>query len=313
MNNGSNMKKVSAVVVTYNRIELLKENIESLLNQNTKSLNNIIIINNNSTDGTKEYLETINNKCVKIYHLNENIGGAGGFNYGMRKFIEETTDDFVWIMDDDTIPKLNALSELILASDKIGAFGYLASNVRWINGEFAKMNIPSIDSKNWLEKMDFDNAYPRIKKATFVSLLFSRSIIIKYGLPIKDFFIWGDDTEFTQRISINEPSYFVTKSVVIHKILKNEGSSIFEDSSDKSRLARYRYGFRNGYYTSKKNGKNALAIQWLYVAKTLIKLMFFKTTNRYFKIKILFKGTVQGFFFNPLVEKLQENERENDE
>ena len=48
--------KTAAVIVTYNRKELLEENIKALLDQSEK-LNKIFIIDNNSTDGTKSYLE----------------------------------------------------------------------------------------------------------------------------------------------------------------------------------------------------------------------------------------------------------------
>ncbi len=50
-----NSKSTCAIIVTYNRIELLKECIDKLLNQTTK-INHILIFNNNSTDGTREWL-----------------------------------------------------------------------------------------------------------------------------------------------------------------------------------------------------------------------------------------------------------------
>ena len=79
----SNTKKVIAVIVTYNRKELLKESINALLKQNYKNLR-ILIIDNNSTDGTKEHIsEELKNENVIYENTGENLGGAGGFNYGM--------------------------------------------------------------------------------------------------------------------------------------------------------------------------------------------------------------------------------------
>ena len=53
------MKKTVAVVVTYNRKELLKDNIAHLISQSAKDSLDIIIIDNASTDGTKEYINSI--------------------------------------------------------------------------------------------------------------------------------------------------------------------------------------------------------------------------------------------------------------
>ena len=87
--------KICAVVVTYNRLELLKLTIEKLLGQNRK-LDEVIIINNASTDGTKEFLESLGDKITYV-SLEKNLGGAGGFSEGIRKAYENGHDYF-WIM-----------------------------------------------------------------------------------------------------------------------------------------------------------------------------------------------------------------------
>ena len=93
--------KIAAVVVTYNRKEYLLNNISHLLNQENNNLD-IIIIDNASTDGTKDAIEEfiINNQVIYV-NTGMNLGGAGGFNYGI-KFAYELNYDYIWIMDDDT-------------------------------------------------------------------------------------------------------------------------------------------------------------------------------------------------------------------
>ena len=103
------MSKICAIVVTYNRLELLKMTIERLLNQ-TRKLDEIIIINNASTDGTKEFLDGMKDK-VTVKTLSKNLGGAGGFSEGI-KFAYEKGHDYFWIMDDDTIAESNSLQVL---------------------------------------------------------------------------------------------------------------------------------------------------------------------------------------------------------
>ena len=76
--------KIIAVVVTYNRRELLKRNI-GCLRQNTP-LHSIVVVNNGSTDGTKEWLDEQTD--LRVIHQ-ENVGGSGGFYTGIRYAFQE--------------------------------------------------------------------------------------------------------------------------------------------------------------------------------------------------------------------------------
>ena len=73
--------------MTYNRLNLLEECISAL----SKSIVpvDILIVNNASTDGTKEYLDGVidkyNNVKFYIHNMNTNLNGAGGFNYGLKE------------------------------------------------------------------------------------------------------------------------------------------------------------------------------------------------------------------------------------
>lgn len=68
--------KVIAVIVTYNRKELLKESIEALINQKYENCN-ILVIDNNSTDGTKDYIKKfIEEEKIMYENTGENLGGA---------------------------------------------------------------------------------------------------------------------------------------------------------------------------------------------------------------------------------------------
>ena len=72
---------IIAVVVTYNRMELLKRNIRCL--QQNKPISSIVIVNNGSTDGTTEWLAAQEGLTI----INQtNVGGAGGFYTGIQYF-----------------------------------------------------------------------------------------------------------------------------------------------------------------------------------------------------------------------------------
>ena len=194
------MNKIVALVVTYNRKNMLKENIEALLNQKYNKFD-ILIVDNASTDGTEELVKSFKNEKIIYKNTGANLGGAGGFNYGMKEAYKIGCD-FMWIMDDDTIPCKDALKELI-GSDEIleGKYGFLSSVALWKDDSQCKMNIQKI-SKNWyVDSRYLKSGLLRTYYATFVSMLIRTDTIVKVGLPIKDFFIWGDDIEYTNRIS----------------------------------------------------------------------------------------------------------------
>lgn len=243
------MVKVHAVVVTYNRKELLKECIEAILNQ-TAPVEKLIVVDNNSTDGTDEFLKEygfLENDILEYVKLPENIGGAGGFYEGM-KIARSYNPNWIWIMDDDTIPAKNCLEELLEAKKVIkGKISFLASAVRGLNGE--AMNVPKIARKQFSKYTDWykylDKGIAQIVKATFVSLLINTKAVKKCGLPWKEFFIWGDDSEYTQRIIRDYgPAYMVGKSLAIHKREGSDELSLVKEENP-NRIKMYFYYYRN--------------------------------------------------------------------
>ena len=298
------MKKVTAVVVTYNRLEMLKKTIESLLKQS--HFCDIIVINNSSTDNTEEWLKeyTKNSTSVSFYNTGKNLGGAGGFNFGMKKAVENGCE-YVWIMDDDCQPHYDALEKLMDADNILGEdYGYLSSVVLWTDGTECKMNRQKI-KKSYYEYSHFlSDGLIQVEQSTFVSLLFPVRTLKKVGLPITDFFIWGDDIEFTRRITVRNsmPSFMVTKSKVTHAMKTNSGSSIATD--DAERIDRYKYAFRNEGYLYRKEGLRGICY---YIAKCGLNFLRILTKAKNTRLKrcsVLISSMIKGFFFNPGVENI---------
>lgn len=297
------MEKIYAVVVTYNRKDLLIECINSILKQSI-CVTKILIIDNNSTDGTYEKLKTekiIENKKVEYIKLEKNIGGAGGFNFGIKKAIE-LKSDWVWVMDDDTIPSVTCLEELVNAKNIIPEeISYLASNIRGINNE--PMNVPGLNTDNSL------NGYPdwyrylsdgivKIKEATFVSLLINSKAIKQIGLPCKDYFIWGDDTEYTLRLTnFYSNAYFVGKSVAIHKRVNSKSLSLKEEENI-NRLKFHYYMIRNNLINMKEYYGKKLCLRFM-LKKQLesFNILFSKKCNNRFKKFIVVHKGILAFLF----------------
>lgn len=298
------MDKVAIIVVTYNRKKLLKKNIETLLNQSYKNFD-LFIIDNASTDGTYEYIKKfIDENKVKYRNTEKNIGGAGGFNYGM-KLATELNYKYIWVMDDDTIPNENALEELIKADKKLnGDYGFLSSIALWKDGTACKMNRQKIYA-DWSEDIQYINdGLLRIYRATFVSFFIKSEVIKKEGLPIKEFFIWADDIEYTFRISKKYKCYLCERSQVIHETKNNEGSNIAKD--DKERIDRYKYAYRNEVYVARKNGLKAIIRQILKIFVHIYNVIRYSKEYKLKKIGIIIGSSIKGIFFRPKIEYIKE-------
>lgn len=102
------MIKVTAVVVTYNRVNLLQRVVKALESQ-TFGLYKILVVNNGSTDETKEWLDNQTN--LTVIHQ-DNVGGSGGFYRGINEASKEEAD-WIWCMDDDVFPRENCLEKML--------------------------------------------------------------------------------------------------------------------------------------------------------------------------------------------------------
>jgi GT2 family glycosyltransferase len=160
---------------------------------------------------------------VETLRLARNEGSAGGFRAGMVAALERGAD-WLWVMDDDTIPRPDALARLLAARERLAAPpalpepALLVSRVVWTDGAVHPMNPPAPDPM----RMDlFLRAAERglvpIRACTFPSLLVRREAVERHGPPRKGFWLWADDIDFTQRILRHETGYAVPDSVAVHK------------------------------------------------------------------------------------------------
>lgn len=302
------MGAVCAVVLTYNRKEMLTRCLLALSAQ-TRRCERVLVIDNASSDGTREMLAGVWAGRVQTHSLTTNLGAAGGFNLGMR-LAYEGGSDFIWVMDDDVIPEPEALERLLDAHAKLTLRGidppYLVSMARSTSGLLTE--VPDIDRTrnalgfpNWGELLE-ETIVPTLA-ATFASILLPRATLGRHGLPIASMFIFGEDREFTLRVTQDGPGYAVGSSRVLHA-RKLEGALDIRTEKDRRRLGYHYYLHRNTTYSLLRYDRpSRIALHLWRQAKTFALLTL---RGHWRRAAIVARGTASGFVYRPKIEMLDD-------
>jgi GT2 family glycosyltransferase len=291
--------KVVAIIVAFNRANLLKETLDALYNQ-SYTLDNVIVINNASTDNTFEVAKRHKINAL-VYNSKQNTGGAGGFAKGLSLALKNTNGDFFWLMDDDVIPEQNALKMLINTFNEYKNTykqtpAVLTSKAIWVDGKNHPMNTPRQNPFTSAKRQKNANKIGAtdIRTASFVSFLVKREFVEKYGLPYKKFFIWNDDFEYSARILKTNIGLYVPQSVVLHKTAYF-GNAMSIDPKDK-----FYYEVRNKIWALYRTKSFYFYERITYILASKIRWLriIAKSKNKKLLLKLFFKGAKDGFFTN---------------
>jgi rhamnopyranosyl-N-acetylglucosaminyl-diphospho-decaprenol beta-1,3/1,4-galactofuranosyltransferase len=214
--------RVTALVVTYERLDLLRACLTAVLSQ-TRKPDAVVVVDNASADETAAAVAR-EFPGVDLLVLRRNTGGAGGFATGMRRALEGHGADLLWVLDDDTVPRLDALEHLVdaWAAHPDQAPGLVASRVVWTDGRDHPMNTPRTSPLARPSERAAARALQclPVRSASFVSLLLDAAAVREVGLPVADYFLWNDDFEFTTRLLRDRPGLLCPASVVEHHTLR---------------------------------------------------------------------------------------------
>lgn len=215
---------IAAVVVSFNRLGFLRECLSALKRQ-TREPDEIIVVDNGSTDGSTAYIRE-EHPDVVLFETGANLGGAGGFAWGVELAISRG-HQAAWLMDDDACPEPDALAPLAdLFTTMNPKPSFLASLVTAGRGTFNRRNPPVVsrDAERQVQANRFGGI--AIDSATFVGVLINLELAKSTHLPFIDFFIWIDDSEYTHRLSRRALALTVPRSQVNHPDLQAKAKDL---------------------------------------------------------------------------------------
>ena len=289
---------LAAVIVTFNRKELLGENIRMLLKQ-TRPFDKIFVVDNCSTDGTPEYLKDrgwMDDPRFVYVKTHANIGGAGGFYTG-AKAAYEAGADYIVLMDDDG-----------RAADE-HTFENLLREAERLYAENPKIFVNSLVRQGELLSFKMDSKYTVAEALAaakdgildgeanpFNGTLVSRELVAEIGYPNPDFFIKGDEVNYKQRsfdagakvVTVVDSDYIHPRPETNERTVLGRKVPFFVEAPWKEY-----YAARNFTYMYKQNGwYKAIAFELVFVKLLAILTMKCKKAAT---VKMLAKGIKDGW------------------
>lgn len=258
------MNSVAIVIVTYNRSSLLKQVLSAVLSQDYQQITKIFVVDNASTDETREVVKNQTSQLIEYVYSSENLGGAGGFQLGMKKAFASNCD-WVWMMDDDVLPKADCLTQLLKQSSSerlvlMPARENLAGDLTEFSALDYNLSNPFIIQPKRQQVSDVyhtRSALPTvlpIQNFSFEGILIHRSVIKLVGFPYAEYFIAADDVDYAERIRLKGIKIFLVKDAVLVRQL---------NFNQENALTSWK-----GYYMY----RNIFVIHFLYGRNILVKL-----------------------------------------
>ncbi|MCY6484520.1 glycosyltransferase family 2 protein [Clostridium aestuarii] len=271
---------LSIIIVNYNTKELLKQTIQSVIDNTQNISYEIIVVDNASVDGScdmvnKDYPQ------VKVIKNTDNLG----FPKANNKGIKIASGRYVMLLNSDTYVLENCLESCINYMDKYEDIGALGCKLVLANGELdhaCKRGFPTPEASLYY-LLKLDKLFPEVKKfgqykmsyvfedeisevdsLTGAFMIVKREVIKKIGVLDETFFMYGEDIDWCYRIK--EAGYKVMYYPEVRTIHYKGQSSKKKRLKTIYEFHRAMYIFYNKHYYKKYN---FLVTLFVYIGITL--------------------------------------------
>jgi GT2 family glycosyltransferase len=203
-------QSVAALVLAYSRSETLKQLVHALRSQ-TRKPDEIIVVFQGSNRAIDQWLT----EQPDLHVLRqENKGSAGGFCAGIELSIRRG-HAWTWIFDDDAVPDLTALQELVASPYfERPDTTFLASRI--VDGQGRTYMSPgAAEANRWYGTVLIDKCV-EVVGACWLGIMVNSAAVRRLGLPIAEFFLWDEDIEFSHRLARGGKAYCAISSVIVH-------------------------------------------------------------------------------------------------
>lgn len=246
--------KAVAVVVTYNRLELLKRNIGCL--RKNKPVAAIVVVNNGSSDGTDRWLDA--QADLTVIHQ-ANVGGSGGFYTGIQH-AARLKPEWIWCMDDDVFPHSDCLERMLSVAEGRSEIGILAprrlQEGRIFTSDFQGYNLVNPFASMYRKKLAGRqiDVPTEIKGTAFEGLCIRCEAVERIGLPNKELFIFCDDTDYCLRAVVAGYKILYIPDALMdkHRFFSDD---TWSQRNKKKKWKRF-YQIRNSAYLNHHYGRN---------------------------------------------------------
>lgn len=214
------MSSTAVIVLNWNDADLLPHSVGSLLKQDFEF--DIIVVDNGSTDGSREVIESFGDKITAIYN-DDNYGFAGGINSGFR-YVLDSGYDYVGFLNNDATAKKYWVKELHKACSSGKSIGGATSAIHHATEDTydSTGDFLTVWGLSWPRGRDepIQGQYDKKTDVFAVSggaSMYKTAMLREVGLFDEDFFAYYEDVDLGMRAQLHGWSFkFAPKAVVLH-------------------------------------------------------------------------------------------------
>lgn len=238
MKSNNDKKKVSIIIVVYNCEKYIKYSIESIKKQTYKNWE-LLIVNDCSTDFTKQIIEKYESKKIKIFNLKKNLGPYKATEFAFTKIKGE----YVAILDSDDYSHFNRIASQVEQLEKKPNIGLVFTKYKYVNEK--NQIIKNIKNKI-ISKDYFNRIFPCINLACNSSAMFRKKFIKELNFYNKNCFYSYDYNFFLKIFKVSKIE-IINKFYTFHRIHSYQRTNIIKKKIIfKENLYHLKWSLKNG-------------------------------------------------------------------